>query len=361
MVTYSQIKTKKTTGTNGKNHIKFVEYRSDTFTRPDDGMLNAMMGADVGDDVYGEDPSVNELQEKVARLLGKEAALFVSSGTLGNLIAMMAHCNRGEEVITGDQYHVFIDEAMGASVLGGIAMQPLACEADNSISLDNIRRAIKPDDIHCPISKLISLENTVHGRVQSLSHFQEIRKIADSYQLKMHLDGARLMNAVIASNASAKELATPFESVSLCLSKGLGAPIGSVLAGSAPFINKALRLRKLLGGGTRQAGYLARAGIWALDNNVSRLKHDHDHAAQLYQHLIKYGDAMESPPSCHTNMIFLELKKKHHLKLQHFLRKRHIIFPDSYPTMRLVLHKDISGDEVATTMQAITDYMKTHL
>ena len=262
-----------------------VDFRSDTVTQPSKGMRSAMANSKVGDDVYGDDPTVNYLQNKVATLLGKEAGLFVTSGTQSNLCAMLAHCQRGEEVITGDKYHVYLDEAGGASVLGSIMMATVRTEKDGSIDADDIERTIKPDDPHHPISKLLSLENTVAGKAQELQNINSCAARAKKFGLSTHMDGARLMNAAIKLSIPVKVLVENIDSVSLCLSKGLGAPAGSILAGSRDLIKKAYRVRKLLGGGMRQAGVIASAGIYALDNNIQRLDCDHQNAILLAQKL----------------------------------------------------------------------------
>ena len=267
------------------NKVPLVDMRSDTVTKPTEGMRAAMLAAPVGDDVYGDDPTVNELQERAARLLGKEATLFMSSGTQSNLVAMLAHCQRGEEILCGVDYHVFIDEAGGASVLGGIMFAPMAMNSNGSVDPETIKRTIKPDDEHCPISRMLSLENSWHGRVQPLSAITAAARCGREYGLVVHLDGARMMNAVTRLGISPSELVADVDTVSLCLSKGLGAPVGTLLAGPKSFIRRAHRIRKLVGGGLRQAGVLAAAGIYALDHHIERLANDHDNALRLAEQL----------------------------------------------------------------------------
>ena len=332
---------------------KSIDYRSDTVTQPTAEMRECMAHASVGDDVYGEDPSVNQLEQTTAQLLGKQAGLFVSSGTQGNLLAMLCHCQRGDEYISGDIYHVYIDEAGGAAVLGGIAATALATGEALELPLDSLRQAIKSDDIHHPVSRLLCLENTVHGRVQSQAHLQALCSLAHESGLLTHLDGARLMNAAIAQEISAAEITAPFDSVSLCLSKGLGTPVGSVLCGSNEFIHKARRNRKLLGGGTRQAGVLAACGLYALENHVERLSEDHSNAEQLANGL---ASLQVMPVEQHTNMVFIKPAAEQISALCDHLRKRGIIITSDSPTIRMVTHLDISSDDVALTIEAFKDY-----
>ncbi|HPY41924.1 MAG TPA: GntG family PLP-dependent aldolase, partial [Thiolinea sp.] len=230
------------------------------------------------DDVYEEDPTVKALEQRLANMLTKEAALFFPSGTQSNLAALLCHCQRGEEVIVGEKYHTFLHEARGASVLGGIAMHPLPTSHLGQIEIEDMLAAIKPDDIHDPISKLLALENTVSGCVQDQAHLTALADAAHEKGLSVHLDGARFFNAVVKQQKTAAELAAPMDSVSICLSKGLGTPAGSVLVGSEKLIHYAKRQRKILGGGMRQSGMLAAAGLYALDYNIERLAQDHAHA-----------------------------------------------------------------------------------
>lgn len=258
-----------------KNAI-IVDLRSDTLTKPTAEMRKAMYEAEVGDDVYDEDPTVKELQKRAAELLGKEDALFVSSGTMGNLIAVINHCDvRGSEVYCGNESHVFLHEQGGSAQIAGATLCLLPNNADGTFDLKSLVSAIRTDRIHEPISKLIIVENTINGKVVPQSWIKELMMIAKKHNLKMHLDGARLWNASVASKISAKELVAPFDSVTFCLSKGLGAPVGSVLCGSKSFIADARRRRKVLGGAMRQVGVIAAAGLVALEQTVPRLVHDH--------------------------------------------------------------------------------------
>ncbi|MCZ6470055.1 MAG: low-specificity L-threonine aldolase [Gammaproteobacteria bacterium] len=330
-----------------------VDYRSDTLTRPSPAMREAMASADVGDDVYGEDPSVNQLEQTVADLLGKQASLFVSSGTQGNLLALLSHCARGDEFISGDVYHVYSHEAGGAAVLGGIASTALQTGPQLELSVDDVRAAIKPDNNHFAISRLLCLENTISGRVQQQSHLLALCDVAHGAGMQTHLDGARLMNAVVAQGISAAEIAAPFDSISLCLSKGLGAPVGSVLAGSQAFIDKARRGRKLLGGGTRQAGILASGGLYALNHHVERLAEDHSNATLLAEGIARLG---VMPVEQHTNMVFITPPADHITALCEALLGRGIIIAAGSPSIRMVTHLDISRADIETTIEAFEGY-----
>lgn len=293
------------------------DFRSDTVTQPSPAMKQAMMDAPLGDDVFGDDPSVNRLQEMAADMLGFEAALFAASGTQTNLIALMTHCQRGDEAIVGQQWHTYRWEAGGMAVLGSIQPQPLENQADGSIALADIEAAIKPDDPHFARTRLIGLENTTGGKVLPLQYLREVRALAKRHGLRTHIDGARLFNAAVASGNDAlqhaREICQGYDSLSLCLSKGLGAPVGSVLLGSAAFIAQARRQRKMLGGAMRQAGILAAAGIYALENNVQRLADDHRHAALLFDGLQRIATShpkLAGHMTVHpvqTNILFMDV------------------------------------------------------
>ncbi|MFN3742492.1 MAG: low-specificity L-threonine aldolase [Anaerolineales bacterium] len=297
-----------------------IDLRSDTVTHPTDEMRQAMAIAEVGDDVYEEDPTVNRLQKEAAALLGKEAALFVPSGTMGNLAAILTHCRRGDEVILGNLSHTFLFEVGGISALGGIHSYQLPNRPDGSLALEEIRAAIRPDDVHHPTTRLICLENTHNrcgGTFQSVEYTRQVGQLAQAHGLKVHLDGARLFNAAtaIAEQSGgevrqiARELAEGVDSVTFCLSKGLCAPAGSLLCGSEAFIRQARRVRKMLGGGMRQAGILAAAGLIALEKMIDRLHEDHRRARALADGLRKIpGLALESGTPA-TNMVFLDLEE----------------------------------------------------
>ena len=323
-----------------------VDMRSDTVTRPTDGMRAAMMSAEVGDDVYGDDPTVNALQEKAAALMGKEAALLLSSGTQANLCAMMAHCQRGEEILTGHDYHVFIDEAGGASVLGGIMFAPMPVADDGSIDPADIDRTVKPDDEHCAISRLLTLENTWHGQAVPVDKIHAAARRGREHGLLVHFDGARLMNACVKLRVPPAEMLSEVDSVSLCLSKGLGTPAGTVLAGSKDMIRRAHRVRKLVGGGMRQIGILAAAGIYALDHHVERLAEDHANALRLAEQLSALPQVTVDPGAVETNMVFAAFPDGASAALQAYLRDRGILINLASPHIRLVTHLDCQIDEI---------------
>jgi len=290
--------------------MEYIDLRSDTVTQPTPAMRRAMAEAPVGDDVYGEDPSVNRLQEMGAELMGKEAGLFVASGTMGNLTGILSHCQRGDEAIVGNKAHTFLFEAGGISVLGGVHSCQLPNQLDGSLKIEDIEAAIRPDDPHDPITKLICLENTHNrcgGTYQTPGYMQDVVKFAHNRGLFVHLDGARIFNAAAAQGINAIDLAGPVDSVTFCLSKGLCAPVGSVLCGTKKFIRKALRLRKMLGGGMRQAGILAAAGIVALETMTGRLVEDHARAKKLAIGLKQIPGLILEPELPATNMVFLAL------------------------------------------------------
>ena len=287
-----------------------IDLRSDTVTMPTPEMRKAMAKAEVGDDVYGEDPTINRLQEMAAEKMGKQAGLFVASGTMGNLIGVLSHCQRGDEVIVGKKNHVFVHEAGGMSALGGIHSNQLINQPDGSLLLDDVAAAIRPDDPHEPVTRLICLENTHNGCggvYQGPEYTRQMAEFAHAHGLLVHLDGARIFNAAVAQGVPASDLARPVDSVTFCLSKGLCAPVGSVLCGSKAFIAKAHRLRKMLGGGMRQAGILAAAGIVALERMVERLDEDHARAKRLADGLRLVPGLQVDPGTPATNMVFLSL------------------------------------------------------
>jgi threonine aldolase len=285
-----------------------TDFRSDTVTRPTPGMRAAMAAAEVGDDVLGDDPTVIALEGDVAELLGFEAAVFLPSGTQSNLVGVMTHCARGEEYIVGQEAHTYRYEAGGAAVLGSVQPQPLNNSADGTIPIPDIEAAIKPDDAHFARTRLIALENTIGGKVLPAGYSAAVRELAQARGLAMHLDGARLWNAAVKQGVAPRAIAKDFDSVSVCLSKGLGAPVGSVLTGGRDFIKAARRWRKMLGGGMRQAGIIAAAGRYALANNVARLADDHANAARLAAGLAKHADLKVAPAV--TNMVFVAVPDK---------------------------------------------------
>ena len=282
-----------------------VDLRSDTVTRPSAQMRSAMASAEVGDDVFADDPTVNALQERAAGMLGFEAALFFPSGTQSNLAALMSHCQRGDEYLVGQEAHTYRYEAGGGAVLASVQPQPLANRPDGTMDLAEVEAAIKPDDPHFARTRLLALENTIGGKVIPPAWMAEALAVASRRGLATHLDGARIFNAAVKQGLDAIELCRGFDSVSACLSKGLGAPAGSVLVGSREFIGRARRARKILGGGMRQAGILAAAGLYALERNVERLEEDHANAARLAQLL---GDIREiTVEPVQTNMVFVRV------------------------------------------------------
>lgn len=290
--------------------MDIVDLRSDTVTSPTPEMRTAMARAEVGDDVFGEDPTVNRLQEMAAGLMGKEAGSFIPSGTMGNLAAILAHCGRGEEVILGDKAHTFLFEAGGVAALGGVHPHTIPNQIDGTLRLEDIEAAIRPDDPHYPVTRLIALENTHNrcgGVALTVEYTQAAGALAHRHGLLLHLDGARIFNAAIAQGVEATELAAPADSVTFCLSKALCAPVGSVLCGSEEFVDRARRVRKQLGGGMRQAGVLAAAGIVALETMRDRLIEDHLRAQRLADRLANIPGLVLDPGTPHTNMIFLSL------------------------------------------------------
>jgi len=333
-----------------------INLRSDTFTRPGPGMYEAMASAPVGDDVYGEDESVNALEARTSELLGKPAGLFLSSATQANLVAMLVHCGRGEEVLLGEEYHIFQDEAGGASTLGGVVVHPLPTNETGGLSIEQVVAAIKADDFHNPITRLLSLENTVSGHLQDPEYHRLLAQTVRERGLNVHLDGARLMNAAVALGMPAADICAPFDSVMLCLSKGLGAPVGAMLCGQTEFIRKARRLRKMLGGGMRQAGIIAACGIYALDNNVERLAQDHANARRLAEGIAGIDNL---GVECATNMVFIRPASADHEALREFLQQRQILFGDQRPAMRLVTHLDVSAEQIERVIAEIHNYYQT--
>lgn len=330
-----------------------VDLRSDTVTQPSDGMRAAMAAAEVGDDVYGDDPTVIELEARLSALAGFERGLFMPTGTQSNLVGLMTHCRRGDEYIVGQDAHTYKYEGGGAATLGSIQPQPIENLADGTIPVEKILAAIKPDDIHFAQTRLIALENTIGGKVLPKSYLVAVQNLAKSRALAMHLDGARVFNAAIASNATLKDSCSFFDSASICLSKGLGTPAGSVLCGSKPFIADARRWRKMVGGGMRQVGILAAAGLYALENNVERLIEDHENARTLAQSLAEIGELTVHGP--HTNILYVEIPKGHVAPLGAHLT-RNGIRATVGPMTRLVTHLDIDRAGIKRTVQAFESF-----
>ena len=327
--------------------MSVIDLRSDTVTKPTVAMRAAMAAADVGDDVFHDDPTVNALQERVAAMLGKEDALFVPTGTMSNLCGLMAHCQRGEEFIVGQMAHTYRWEGGGAAVLGSIQPQPLVQAADGTMSLADIAAAIKPDDAHFPVTRLLALENTWGGNVLPLSYIEAATALARSKGLSTHLDGARLFNAAVASaddaRAQALAIAMHFDSVSICFSKGLGAPVGSMLVGSRALIARAHRVRKMLGGGMRQAGVLAAAALHALDHHIDRLAEDHANARNLAEGLQGLPGVTVTGPQ--TNIVFVDLAPEKGVGVIDRLRDAGLLCTGLYK-LRFVTHLDVSAADI---------------
>lgn len=329
-----------------------IDLRSDTVTRPTPAMRAAMAAAEVGDDVFGDDPTVNALQARVAALLGKEAALFMPSGTQSNLCALMAHCGRGDEYLVGQQAHTYRYEAGGAAVLGSIQPQPIAHQGDGTLALADIAAAIKPDDLHFARSRLLALENTFGGRVMPMHWQRAATALAREHGLAVHLDGARLFNAAVAQSQTtggtplgeAHAIADLYDSVSVCFSKGLGAPVGSALVGSADLIARARRHRKMLGGGLRQAGVLAAAALHALDHHVERLADDHANARRLAEGLASLPGWVVTPPD--SNIVFVDLPPaRSGAALVRDAAAQGLLFTGGQ-RLRLVTHLDVSASQI---------------
>jgi len=334
-----------------------VDLRSDTVTRPTAAMRAVMAAAPVGDDVYGEDPAVNALQERLAHALGFEAALFVPSGTQSNLLALMAHCARGDEYLVGMEAHTYKFEGGGAAVLGSIQPQPIPQADDGTLPLDAVARAIKPIDPHFARTKLLCLENTWHGRPLPIEYLRAARDFTRERKLGMHLDGARLFNAAVATAHSAREIAQCFDSVSVCFSKGLGAPVGSVLCGSAALIEDARRWRKVAGGGWRQAGMLAAACEYALDHHVGRLADDHARAAKLAEGL--RGLPALTVAAQHTNMVFIEVPVERLAAFKAHIEQHGIRMSIGYlPQIRMVTHLDIDDAGIERAIAAFAAFFR---
>lgn len=330
-----------------------LDLRSDTVTQPTAAMRQAMAAAPVGDDVFGDDPTINALQERVAALAGKEAGLIASSGTQTNLLALLSHCQRGEEYLVGQEYHTYRYEAGGAAVLGGIVPQPFEIEADGTLDLTAVEKRIKPNDPHFPITRLLALENTHTGKVIPQTYMQQARALVDKHGLNLHLDGARVFNAVVATGNSLAELCEPFDSVSICFSKGLGTPIGSVLVGDRDFISRAHRWRKMLGGGMRQAGIIAAAMDYALDHHVERLAEDHSNALALAEGLSKLDGIRVEPAQ--TNMVYVNFDSAAQArKVSEHLRKQDIVVGTAQ-RMRLVTHLGIPANAIEQIVTALHD------
>ena len=342
--------------------MNIVDLRSDTVTQPTASMRAAMMAAPLGDDVFADDPTVNALQARIAELLGKEAALFVPTGTQSNLVAIMSHCGRGDEYIVGQMAHTYRWEGGGAAVLGSVQPQPLDHQSDGTLALADIEAAIKPDDSHFARSRLLTLENTIGGKVLPMAYVADATALARRHGLATHLDGARLFNAAVAGVASrggdprakAREIATHFDSVSVCFSKGLGAPVGSALVGAQEFIRGAHRWRKMLGGGMRQSGVLAAAALHALDHHIDRLADDHALAKRLAEGLAGLPGMSVEPPQ--TNIVFADLQGPRAAGLMEHLKSRGVLATGLYK-LRFVTHLDVDAAGVDRAIAAVREHL----
>lgn len=330
------------------------DFRSDTVTRPDAGMRAAMAAAEVGDDVFGDDPTVNLLEQRMAGMLGKDAALFVPSGTMSNLLALMSHCGRGDEFIAGQKAHLYVNEAGGAAVLGSIQPQPIAHQADGTLALEDIEEAIKPDDFHLARTRVIALENTFGGRALAMEYMQDVGEIARRHGLGFHLDGARAFNAATALGLDIGTFAAPFDTVSICLSKGLGAPVGSVLIGRRDLIDIARRNRKMLGGGLRQSGILAAAGLYALEHNVVRLADDHRRARRLAEGLAQYAALSVTMPD--TNIIWVNADASIGEAFDAWLAEHGVAVSGHYGRQRWVTHLDLDDADVEGALEVVARF-----
>lgn len=331
--------------------MNVIDLRSDTVTRPSPAMLQAMMSAEVGDDVFGEDPTINRLQERIARMFGKEDALFVPSGTMGNEIAIKVHTQPGDEILVEEESHIFVYETAAPSLLSGVQMQTIR-GVRGMISADQVRHAVRPNVYYLPPTRLICLENT-HGRsagsVLPLEGIKQLREFAQEAGIRMHLDGARLWNASVASGISVDEYARCFDSVSVCFSKGLGAPVGSILTGSSRFIDRARKYRKIFGGGMRQVGILAAAALYALDHNVERLREDHEKARFFAGELARISSFDVRIDEVETNMVIPDIRRtgKTQGEILRLLNEKGILLtPERETSVRAVMHLDVTMEQV---------------
>lgn len=344
--------------------MKIIDLRSDTVTLPSDEMREAMRSADLGDDVFGDDPSVNRLQEIAAELTGKEASLLVSSGTMGNLVCVLTHCRRGEEVILGDKSHIFINECGSMSTVGGVHPHTIANQPDGTMRLEDITAAIRGDNDHWPRTRLVCVENTHNrcfGSPLTPDYIASVANLAYERGLKVHLDGARIFNAVVALGVDVKEFTRHVDSLSFCLSKGLSAPVGSVVCGTQDFIAEARRNRKLLGGGMRQAGIIAAPGIVALDKMVARLTEDHDNARQLAEGIARIAGLSIDVSKVKTNIVYFDIDSDRisSEQLQEDLKKRGVKALATGPSrFRMVTHYGISAEDISVTLKVLQEILK---
>jgi threonine aldolase len=348
----------------GKSNMKTIDLRSDTVTLPTPAMREAIYRAELGDDVFGEDPTTNRLEKLAAQRMGKEAALLVASGTMGNLVCLLTHCGRGEEVILGDQSHTFIYEAGGMSALGGIHPHTIANQPDGTMRLEDIEAAIRGDDVHFPRTRLICLENThnrCNGSALTPQYTEAVAGLAKNRSLAVHLDGARIFNAAVALGVDVKELTRSVDSLSFCLSKGLAAPVGSVVCGSKKFIAQARRIRKVLGGGMRQSGIIAAAGIAALEQMVERIAEDHKNVRRLTEGIARIEGLSVDPAKTQTNIVYFDLASERLTaqKLVMELGKKGIkLLPVGPRRLRAVTHYGISAEDIDLTLTTLGELMQ---
>ncbi len=341
--------------------MKYIDLRSDTVTKPSPAMLEAMMKAEVGDDVFGEDPTINKLQERVASMFGKDAALFVPSGTMGNEVCIKTHTQPGDEIILEQESHIFVYETGAPALLSGVQMITLAGDK-GMLTAEQIKQAIRPKAYYLPQTKLICLENT-HGRsagsIIPLDEIKRVRALAINENISMHLDGARLWNACVATSITPKEYATYFDSLSVCFSKGLGAPVGSAIIGNVEFIERARKYRKMFGGGMRQAGILAAAALYALDHNIDRLRDDHAKATYFAGEVSKLRQLPIDMTEVQTNMVFIEISGtgKTQNEILHLLKSNGILVtPERLSSIRAVMHLDVSMEEVKKVVEIFQSF-----
>lgn len=349
--------------------MDFFDFRSDTVTKPTPAMREAMANAPVGDDVYGEDPTINQLQERAAELTGMEAGLFVSTGTMGNLVATLSHCQRGDEMILGNKAHIFLYEAGGMAALGGVTPHLLENQKDGTLKLADIEAAIRGDDPHNPITRMVSIENTQNrcgGAPLTPAYTNEVAELAHSRDLVLHIDGARIFNAAVSLGIDVKELTQNADSITFCLSKGLSAPVGSVLCGSKEFIRKAHRARKQVGGGMRQAGIIAAAGLVAFDEMIERMSEDHQRAKQLAWSISQIDGTIINLDEQYTNMVYFEIAEEVPMKPEEFvsaLRDKNVLLGGTNVLIggkrgrrfRMVTHAWITDEAVNHAVSAIKE------
>ncbi len=339
-----------------------IDLRSDTVTKPSPEMRKAMANAEVGDDVYGDDPTVNKLEEKAADMFGKEDAVFVSSGTQGNLISILSQATRGDEILIGDICHIFSSEGGGVSVLGGVVMYPLKTNSDGTIDEENILNAVKPDDYHKPKTKLFAFENT-HGGLSGIpidkKASDKMALAAKKAGLRVHVDGARIFNASIALNTSVKDLAEHVDSLTFCLSKGLSCPVGSVIVGEKDQIAEARRVRKLLGSAMRQVGVVAACGIVALDSMIERLNEDHENAKRLAIGLAEISKVEINPNNIHTNLVRFKVPENTGFEVAEKLKEMGILINGSYTDLRMVAHYGIDHKHIDKTIESMSKVMNS--